>query len=70
MESTIIQGTVRNGQIHLDEDVSLPEATKVYVYVPNTEKRTTRVMSPRLVNKADAKRFVKTIEADTDDEIR
>ena len=70
MQITTIQGTVRNGQIHLSEDVRLPEAATVYVVVPNLENRTASVVSPRLANKADAKRFVKTIEADTDDEIR
>lgn len=69
MQITTIEGIVKNGQIHLTEDVKLPEATKVYVVVPNLEKRTARIMSPRLVNKADAKRFVKTVEEDVDDEV-
>lgn len=69
MQVTTIQGIVKDGQIHLSEDVKLPEATTVYVVVPNLEKRTARIMSPRLANKADADRFVKTIEEDVDDEI-
>lgn len=69
MQVTTIQGIVKNGQIHLSEDVKLPEAATVYVVVPNLEKRTAKIMSPRLVNKADAKRFVKTIEEDVDDEV-
>ncbi|HEX8736599.1 MAG TPA: hypothetical protein VF721_14810 [Pyrinomonadaceae bacterium] len=69
MQVITIQGIVKNGQIHLSEDVKLPEMTKVYVVIPphETEKK---IMSPRLANKADAKRFVKKIEADVDDEIR
>ena len=66
MQVTTIQGIVKNGQIHLSEDVKLPEATTVYVVVPNLEKRTVRIMSPRLANKADADRFVKTIKDDKD----
>ncbi len=69
MQITTIEGVVRNGQIHLSEDVTLPEATTVYVVVPNLEKRTAKIMSPRLVNKTDAKRFVKTIEDDVENEI-
>ena len=69
MQVTTIQGIVKDGQIHLSEDVKLPEATTVYVVVPNLEKRTARIMSPRLTNKADANRFVKTIEEDFDDEL-
>ena len=69
MQVTTIQGIVKDGQIHLSEDVKLPEATTVYVVVPNLEKRTARIMSPRLAHKADANRFVKTIEEDVDDEL-
>ena len=69
MQVTTIQGIVKDGQIHLSEDVKLPEATTVYVVVPNLEKRTARIMSPRLANRDDADRFVKTIEEDVDDEL-
>lgn len=69
MQVTTIQGIVKDGQIHLSEEVKLPEAATVYVVVPNLEKRTARIMSPRLANKADATRFVKTIEEDVDDEL-
>ena len=69
MQVTTIQGIVKNGQIHLSENVQLPEAATVYVVVPNLEKRPARIMSPRLANKADANRFVKTIEEDVDDEL-
>jgi hypothetical protein len=69
MQVITIQGIVKNGQIHLSEDVKLPEMTKVYVVIPPPETGK-KIMSPRLANKADAQRFVKKIEADVDDEIR
>ncbi|MBC7798148.1 MAG: hypothetical protein H7Z37_14850 [Pyrinomonadaceae bacterium] len=69
MQVTTIQGIVKNGQIILSEDVKLPEAATVYVVVPNLQRKTARIMSPRLANKADANRFVKTIEEDVDDEV-
>ena len=68
MQITTIQGIVKNGQIHLSEDVKLPEMAKVYVVIPPTEN-VKRIMSPRLANKADAKKFVKTVEVDVDDEL-
>ena len=68
MQLTTIQGIVRNGQIQLSEEVSLPEMSKVFVVIPPDEN-VKRVMSPRLVNKDDAKYFVKTVEDDIDDEI-
>ena len=69
MQVTTIEGVIKNGQIHLSEDVRLPEATKVYIVVPNLPRRTAKIMSPRLAHKADAKRFVKTIEEDVDAEV-
>jgi hypothetical protein len=69
MQVTTIEGIVENGQIRLTENVKLPELAKVYVVVPNLEKRTARIMSPRLVNKDDAKYLVKTVEEDVDDEV-
>jgi hypothetical protein len=64
MQVTTIEGIVKNGQIQLTEDVKLPESAKVYVVVPNMERKTAKIISPRLVNKFDAERFVKTIEED------
>ena len=69
MQVTTIQGIVKNGQIHLSEDVKLPEATTVYVVVPNLEKRTARIMSPRLVDKNRLKDFEREIIEIEDDEI-
>ncbi|MGB7208125.1 MAG: hypothetical protein WBD27_05640 [Pyrinomonadaceae bacterium] len=68
MQVTTIEGIVKNGQIQVDEDIILPEMTKVFVIIPRDEN-VGRVMSPRLVNKADAKIFEKTVEVDLDDEI-
>ncbi|MGI8668953.1 MAG: hypothetical protein ACR2J3_03795 [Aridibacter sp.] len=69
MQIKTIQGIVKNGQIQLTEDYELPEAAEVYVVIPKMEKRTAKIMSPRLVNKSDAKFFVKTVEDDVDDEV-
>lgn len=69
MQVTTIEGVVRNGQIHLSEDVKLPEAATVYVVVPNLQKRTAKITSPRFVNKSDAKRFAKTVEEDVDEQV-
>ncbi len=68
MQVTTIEGIVKNGQIQLDDDVVLPEMAKVFVIIPRDEN-VRRVMSPRLVNRADAKFFEKTVEVDLDDEI-
>ena len=68
MRIITIQGIVKNGQIQLSEDVKLPESAKVYVVIPPNE-RVNKIMSPRLANKADAKRFVKIIEEEVEDEL-
>ena len=65
---TTIEGIVKNGQIQVNDDVVLPEMTKVYVIIPD-DNNVKRIMSPRLVNKADLKIFRKTVEVDLDDEI-
>ena len=69
MQVTTIQGIVKNGQIHLSENVQLPEAATVYVVVPNLEKRPARIMSPRLVDKERLKDFEREIIEIEDDEI-
>lgn len=65
MQVTTIQGIVKNGQIELSEDVTLPEMTQVYVVIP-PPNNVKKVASPRLANQADAQRFAKTIEEDID----
>ena len=69
MQVTTIQGIVKNGQIQLTEEVNLPESATVYVVVPNFEKRTARIMSPRLVDKERLKDFEREIIEIEDDEI-
>ncbi len=69
MQITTIQGIVKNGQIQLTEDYELPESATVYVVVPNLEKRTARIMSPRLVDKERLEDFEREIIEIEDDEI-
>jgi hypothetical protein len=69
MQITTIEGIVKNGQIQLTEDIKLPESAKVYVVVPNLEKRTAKIMSPRLVDKSKLKDFEREIIEIEDDEI-
>ncbi len=69
MQVTTIEGIVENGQIRLTENVKLPESAKVYVVVPNLEKRTAKIMSPRVVDKEKLKDFEREIIEIEDDEI-
>lgn len=70
MQETTIEGIVKNGQIVLSKEINLPEMTKVYVVIRKAENKSKlRIMSPHFVNKDDAKRFVKTVEDDVDDEL-
>ncbi len=68
MQVTTIQGIVKNGQFQLPENVKLPEMAKVYIVIPPTES-VKKIMSPRLVNKADSKDFEKIVEVDINDEV-
>ena len=69
MQVTTIEGVVKNGQIQLTEDYKLPESAKVYIVIPNLEKGTARIMSPRLVDKERLKDFEREIIEIEDDEI-
>ena len=69
MQVTTIEGIVKNGQIQLTEDVKLPESAKVYVVVPNLERHTAKIMSPRLVDKEKLKDFEREIIEIENDEI-
>ena len=69
MQITTIEGIVKNGQIQLTEDVKLPESTKVYVIVPDLERRTAKIMSPHLVNKEQLKDFEREIIEIENDEV-
>ncbi len=61
MQITTIQGIVKNGQIQLTEDYDLPESAEVYVVIPKMEKRTAKIMSPRVVDKSKLKAFKREI---------
>lgn len=70
MQITTIEGIVKNGQILLTEDIDLPESAKVYVIVPDLQRRTARIMSPRLVDKDKMKDFEREIiQIENDDGI-
>jgi hypothetical protein len=61
-------GVVKNGQIRLDEKVTLPENAEVYVVVPDFESLPrARVHSPRLAHPEQAADFVKQIVQVADD---
>jgi hypothetical protein len=68
MQTTTIEGFVKNGQIKLTEDFKLTEMTRVYVVIPmNTSQK--RIMSPRLVDKSKLADFEREIIDIEDDEI-
>ncbi|MCC6329172.1 MAG: hypothetical protein IT174_11690 [Acidobacteria bacterium] len=70
MQVTTIEGIVKNGKIHLSEDVNLPESARVYVIVPDLQRQRARIMSPRLVDKSKMKDFEREIiEVDEDDQL-
>jgi hypothetical protein len=54
------EGAIVNGQIRLDDNISLPDCTKVYVLIPETSSAT--VHSPRLVHPGEAAEFVKEVK--------
>jgi hypothetical protein len=62
MSPTAIKGIVENGRIRLQEDVVLPEHTKVLVIVAEgAEQNIPRVRTPRLVHPEQASDFRKQI---------
>jgi hypothetical protein len=65
MSLTTYEGTVKNGQIQLLDNVSLPENTKVYVSVPDAAPR---LRSPRLADPRRIVDFQKQIIAGTTDD--
>lgn len=69
MQVTAIEGTIKNGQVKLSEVLDLPDATKVYVVVPDSSRPTARIMSPRVVDKAKIKDFEKEMIGRDDDEL-
>jgi len=62
MAISTFQGVVKNGQIRLRDNVTLPEDTEVYVVIPDFESLPrARVYSPRLAHPEQASDFVKQI---------
>ena len=60
MTITTYEGVVEKGRIRLKSGVKLPENVKVYVVVPELqtqEKKTARVLSPRLTHRKQASDF-------------
>jgi len=56
------EGIVENGYIRLPANVRLPERTKVYVVIPDTEVQTAAYIgSPRLVLPEQASDFTKEV---------
>lgn len=61
MQVATIEGIVKNGQIKLTERVTLPESEKDYAVVPDLQRQTARIMSPRLGDKSRMKDFEREI---------
>ena len=62
MPPTTFEGTVKNGQIQLPDNLSLPEDTKVYVLVPGVESEdAARLRSPRLADPRKIVEFQKQV---------
>jgi hypothetical protein len=56
------EGVVEKGQVKLPTDVTIPENTRVYVLVPDSETPSlTFVASPHLVDPQQAKDFDKQV---------
>jgi len=65
------EGVVENGHVTLPPDVDIPEKTRVYVLVPNSEtKRIPRILSPRLARPEQVKDFeLEVIEEPSDADV-
>ena len=65
------EGVVENGHVTLPPDVDIPEKTRVYVLVPNSETtRIPRILSPRLVRPEQVKDFeLEVIEEPSDADV-
>ncbi len=62
MTNPTIEGIVENGQIRLLENVRLPENTRVYVVIAESDaSRPARIYSPRLAHPEQAADFVKQV---------
>ena len=62
MATSPFEAFVERGQIRLPDNVKLPEKTKVFVLVADSEAPpSAQILSPRLVHREQAKDFVKQI---------
>ena len=60
------EGIVENGHVRLPPDIQIPDETRVYVIVPDLDtQRTVHILSPRLVDRRQAKDFVKQVIEET-----
>lgn len=68
MSIQTLEGIVEQGQIKLVSDIQLPEKTKVFVVVPETnDESKIHIHSPRLKNPTDMEHFkMEIVEDDTD----
>ncbi len=68
MAISTFQGVVKNGQIRLRGNVTLPEDTEVYVVIPDFESLPrAHVHSPRLAHPEQAADFAKQVIPVADD---
>ena len=62
MKVDAYEAIIENGLVKFVENVSLPENTKVFAIVPETEgTRIVHMYSPRLANPSESSRFVKEV---------
>ena len=62
MTISTFEGIIKNGQIRLRNNVTLPENSRVYIIIPDFEATPkARVSSPRLVHPEQAADFAKKI---------
>ena len=68
MTIATFEGVVKNGQIRLRGNVTLPEDSEVYVVIPDFEAvPRAHVRSPRLVHPVQAADFAKQVIQVSDD---
>ncbi|MCM3870038.1 MAG: hypothetical protein ND895_05005 [Pyrinomonadaceae bacterium] len=62
------EGIIENGRVRLASNVGIPEKTRVYVLVPDTENLSAPyVAGPHLADRTQVKDFEKRIIEDTTD---
>jgi hypothetical protein len=66
MSITAIEGIVSNGHIQLKGNMRLPDKTRVYVVVPDTQDQSpAHIYSPRLAHREEADDFVLEMDEGT-----